>query len=124
MVLFTQPTPKRTMNPFTDMLFTIIWLCLFVVAIRQMSRGWSIAAEQRERARNYTNMNVRNRTVTKVQHPEMAEVKPGDELLVVDFKTKDADPLHESLKNRISQGQVEDPWQEEDDDEGGLVVRR
>ena len=124
MVLFTQPTPKRTMNPFTDMLFTIIWLCLFVVAIRQMSRGWTIAAEQRERARNYTNMNVRNRTVTKVQHPEMAEVKPGDELLVVDFKTKDADPLHESLKNRISQGQVEDPWQEEDDDEGGLVVRR
>jgi hypothetical protein len=112
------------MNPFTDMLFTIIWLCLFVVAIRQMSRGWTIAAEQRERARNYTNMNVRNRTVTKVQHPEMAEVKPGDELLVVDFKTKDADPLHESLKNRISQGQVEDPWQEEDDDEGGLVVRR
>ena len=124
MVLFTKSTPKRQMNPLTDMLFSIIWIVLFAIAVRQMSRGWSISAEQRERARNYTNMNVRNRTVTKVQHPEMADVKPGDELLVVDFKTKDADPLHESLKNRISQGQVEDPWQEEDDDEGGLVVRR
>ena len=112
------------MNPITDMLFSIIWLCLLVVAVRQMSRGWTIAAQQRERARNYTNMNVRNRTVTRKPHPEMADVKVGDELLVVDFKRKDADPLHESLKNRISQGQVEDPWQEEDDDEGGLVVRR
>tara|TARA_B100001996_G_C18331822_1_gene466639 strand:- start:47 stop:382 length:336 start_codon:yes stop_codon:yes gene_type:complete len=111
------------MNPLTDMLFSIIWIVLFAIAVRQMSRGWSIAAEQRERARNYTNMNVRNRTVTKVQHPEMADVKPGDELLVVDFKAKDVDPLHESLQNRISQGQVDDPWYE-DDDEGGLVVRK
>ena len=98
------------------MLFSIVWVVLFVIAIRQMSRGWTIAAQQRERARNYTNMNVRNRTVTKVQHPEMADVKPGDELLVVDFKEKDVDPLLESLKNRIDQGQVEDPWEDDDGD--------
>jgi hypothetical protein len=89
------------MNPITDMLFSIIWLCLLVVAVRQMSRRWTIAAQQRERARNYSNMNVRNRTVTRKPHPEMADVKVGDELLVVDFNKKDADPLYDSLKIRV-----------------------
>ncbi len=103
------------MNPLTDMLFSIVWVVLFVIAIRQMSRGWTIAAEQRERARNYTNMNVRNRTVTKVPNPEMADVKPGDELMVVNFRD-DVDPLHESLRQRIDEGQVEDPWDEDDGD--------
>ena len=46
------------MNPITDMLFSIIWLCLLVVAVRQMSRGWTIAAQQRERARNLSLIHI------------------------------------------------------------------
>ena len=45
----------------------------------------------------------------------MADVKPGDELMVVNFRD-DVDPLHESLRQRIDEGQVEDPWDEDDGD--------
>ena len=114
------------MNPITDMLFSIIWLCLLVVAVRQMSRGWTIAAQQRERARNYSNMNVRNRTVTRKPHPEMVDVKPGEQLMGVTFDRKTSCDLDEyqDLQNRIEElkQELEDPW--EDDDDGDIVVRR
>ena len=61
-------------------------------------------------------------------HPELKDVKNGDELMVVNF-TKD--PLHASLLNRINNGmEISDPWIDEDDedDEGDgdvpAVVRR
>ncbi len=61
-------------------------------------------------------------------HPELKDVKNGDELMVVNF-TKD--PLHASLQNRINNGmEISDPWIDEDDedDEGDgdvpAVVRR
>ncbi len=65
---------------------------------------------------------VEKKTVTKVPHPEMAEVQNGDELLVVKFGGEEKkDPLLQSLENRITE--LNDPW-EDDDDDGDIVVRR
>ncbi len=85
----------------------------------------------------------------KLPHPELADVKDGDELLVIKFKpeidsegtvdlkfTPDEDfqrkvltsdsNLSQSLKDRIDE--INDPWEdEEDDDDDGdvpAVVRR
>ena len=62
---------------------------------------------------------VESRTVKRTVHPELLEVKPGDELMVVNFKeTDERDPIYQSLQERI------DELTEDDDDEGGLVVRK
>ena len=113
-------------------LFISSWLILFVFAVRLMSRGWNVNPPK-DMDLKY---NIEKRTVTKIPHPEMAEVKHGDELLVVRFdepkKEMDprfkldspelhnlGDPLHRSLQDRIDE--LND---DEDDDEGGLVVRK
>jgi len=104
------------MNPFTDMLFTIIWLSLLVWAIRTMIRGYSVPPN--------TNYQVKKKTVTKVAHPEMADVQQGDELLVVNFGEEEPkDPLLQSLENRITE--LNDPWEDDDDDDddGDVIVR-
>ena len=107
------------MNPVTDMLFTIIWFSLLFFAIRSLIRGWSLMKE--DPSQGYS---VEKRTVTKLPHPEMADVKQGDELLVVKFGGEEKkDPLLQSLENRITE--LEDPWEdEEEDDDGDVIVRR
>jgi len=114
-------------------LFISSWLILFVFAVRLMSRGWNVNPPK-DMDLKY---NIEKRTVTKIPHPEMAEVKHGDELLVVRFdepkKEMDprfkldspelhnlGDPLHRSLQDRIDELNDDD----DDDDEGGLVVRK
>ena len=105
------------MNPLTDFIFTVTWFALFVFAIRSLIKGWSLMREVP--AQGYI---VEKKTVTKVPHPEMADVQHGDELLVVKFSGEEPkDPLLESLQNRIDE--LEDPWYNEDDD-GGLIVRK
>ena len=65
---------------------------------------------------------VEKKTVTKIPHPEMTGVKNGDELLVVKFGEEEKkDPLLQSLENRITE--LNDPWKDEDDDDGDIVVR-
>ena len=104
------------MNPFTDMLFTIIWLFLLVWAIRTMIRGYSVPPN--------TNYQVRKKTVTKIAHPEMADVQQGDELLVVNFGEEEPkDPLLQSLQDRIDTINSEEDEEEEDDDDGDVIVR-
>ena len=62
---------------------------------------------------------VESRTVTRPLHPEMMEVQPGDELMVVNFKEEDErDPIYQSLQERI-----DELTEDDDDDDGGLVVR-
>ena len=100
------------MNPITDFIFTATWIALFVLAIRSIVRGWSISSQMN----NKTYIDEGTRYVTKVQHPEMVDVKQGDELMVVYFNRKDKDPLYESLENRIDE-------LEEEDDDGDIVVR-
>ena len=63
---------------------------------------------------------VESRTVKRTVHPELLDVKPGDELMVVNFKEQDhSDPIYKSLQERIDELTEE----EDDDDDGGLVVR-
>jgi len=105
------------MNPLTDFIFTVTWFALLVFAIRSIIRGWSISKDIPMQG-----YSVEKKTVTKVPHPEMADVQHGDELLVVKFgKEEKKDPLLQSLENRITE--LNDPW-EDDDDDGDIVVRR
>ena len=63
---------------------------------------------------------VESRTVKRTVHPELLDVKPGDELMVVNFKeTDERDPIYKSLQERIDELNEDD----DDDDDGGLVVR-
>ena len=108
------------MNPVTDMLFTIIWFSLLVFAVRSIIRGWSIMREVP--LQGYI---VEKKTVTKISHPEMVDVKQGDELLVVKFGEEEKkDPLLQSLEDRITE--LKDPVEEDDDedDDGDIIVRR
>ena len=104
------------MNPLTDFIFTVTWFALLVFAVRSLIRGWTLMRDVP--SQGYI---VEKKTVTKVPHPEMAEVQNGDELLVVKFGGEEKkDPLLQSLENRITE--LNDPW--EDDDDGDIVVRR
>tara|TARA_B100000575_G_C23071210_1_gene616989 strand:- start:910 stop:1212 length:303 start_codon:yes stop_codon:yes gene_type:complete len=96
-------------------IFIFSWLILLVFAVRLIFKGWSAASELG--GRQYVDEGTRY--VTRVQHPEMAEVKPGDELMVVNFKKPPSqDPLLRSLENRIDELESED-----DDDDGDIVIR-
>ena len=107
------------MNPITDIVFTATWLFLLVWAIKSVSRGWS------KPVRNY-NAGTWTTEVTKRVHPEMVDVKPGEQLMGVTFDRKNSCDLEEyqDLQNRIEELKqvLEDPW--EDDDDGDIVVRR
>ena len=64
---------------------------------------------------------VESRTVKRTVHPELLDVKPGDELMVVNFKERDErDPIYQSLQERIDELTEDD----NDEDDGGLVVRK
>ena len=105
------------MNPLTDFIFTVTWFALLVFAIRSIIRGWSISKDIPMQG-----YSIEKKTVTKIPHPEMADVQNGDELLVVKFGQEEKkDPLLQSLENRITE--LNDPW-EDDDDDGDLVVRK
>ncbi len=106
------------MNPFTDLLFTLSWFILLVWALRSMARGWNLMTIDPKEIK-YTES---TKQITKPMHPELADVKPGDELLVVNFSEEEKqDPLHTALQNRIEELN-EDIDSEEDDDDGGAPV--
>ena len=106
------------MNPLTDLIFSLTWIVLFAFAIRSIIKGWSIS--QDIPMQGYS---VEKKMVTKMPHPEMTEVKNGDELLVVKFGDKEPkDPLLQSLENRITE--LNDPWEDDDDDDDGDIVVR
>ena len=112
-------------------LFISSWVILFIFAVRLMIRGWRVNPPK-DIDLNY---NIEKRTVTKIPHPEMAEVKQGDELLVVRFDEpkKEMDPrfkldspelhnldsLQQSLRDRIEELNEDD----DDDDDGGIISR-
>ena len=102
------------MNPITDIVFSITWVLLLVWAIRTISRGWNIKSN--------SNINGMWTTkVTKVQHPEMVGVKPGEELMGVTFSNRSCDlEDYKDLHERIEQLKEE---LEDEDDDGDIVVR-
>ena len=104
------------MNPLTDIVFTITWLLLLVWAIRTMSRGWGLSPPVQ---RSQPPDGVWTTQVKKPVHPEMVDVKPGEELMGVTFNQKEVDELQQSLQSRIDELNSE----EEEDDDGDVIVR-
>ena len=100
------------MNPITDLVFIVTWLLLLVWAIRTMSRGWGLS-QPVERVKPPDG--VWTTQVKKPVHPEMADVKPGEELMGVTFKQDPQDPLYKSLQERIDE-------MEDDEDDGGDIM--
>ena len=109
------------MNPITDIIFTLTWFLLLVWAIRTMSRGWGLS-QPVEKVQPPSG--VWTTQVKKPVHPEMAEVKPGEQLMGVTFKQKEEDPLQQSLQARINELNNEEDIDDDDDDDGGDVVVR
>ena len=114
-------------------IFITTWIALFIIAIRTISRGWKAAAELGGKQF----INEKKRYVTRTIHPEMADVKQGDELLVVNFddleketdprfkldspELHNLDPLNKSLRDRINELNDED---EDDDGNVPSIARR
>ena len=103
------------MNPLTDIIFTITWLLLLVWAIRTMSRGWGLSQPIQ---RSQPPDGVWTTQVKKPVHPEMVDVKPGEELMGVTFKKDPQDPLYKSLQERI-----DEMGDDDEDDEDDIIVR-
>ena len=121
-----------------DVIFVATWFILLVFAIRLMSTGWGIMDNKEEH--EHHNDPELKKAVEQSTHPEMQDIPQGEELLSVNFVEEEppidksrfkldspalhGDPLHQSLRDRIENGQVDDPWDddEDDDDDGGDVV--
>ena len=103
------------MNPITDIVFSITWVLLLVWAIRSISKGWNIKSN--------SNINGMWTTkVTKVQHPEMVGVKPGEELMGVTFSYRSCDlEEYRALQDRIEELKLELENDDEEDDDDGDV---
>ena len=113
------------MNPVTDAVFIITWILLLVWAIRSVVSGW-----RSKPVRDFNASRISGEWTTEVSkpvHPEMIDVKPGTELMGVNFEKKTECDLEEyrALQDRIQElkSELEDPWDDEDDD-GDIVVRK
>jgi len=109
------------MNPLTDLIFSLTWIILFAFAIRSIVKGWSISRENTTRPNGMWTTKV-----TRPMHPEMRDVKPGEELMGVTFDSPSCDlEDYKELQERIKElkTELEDPW-EDDDDDGDIIVRR
>ena len=96
-------------------IYIAISIFLFIQALRLMSGGFRAAQE-------LSTPVVEKRQVTRAIHPEMADVKNGDELMVVNFQQVPQDPMLQSLKDRIDSGpEIDDPWDDDEDDGDGDV---
>ena len=99
-------------------IFVVTWIVLLIYAVRLISNGWSAASDL-----GSGKFIESSKTVTRPPHPEMMEVKPGDELMVVKFTPDDEftdkvvdGMLQQSLKDRIEE------LDDDDDDDGGSLV--
>ena len=99
-------------------IFVVTWIVLLIYAVRLISNGWSAASDL-----GSGKFIESSKTVTRPPHPEMMEVKPGDELMVVKFTPDDEftdkvvdGMLQQSLKDRIEE------LDDDDDDDGGALV--
>ena len=97
------------------LIYIAISIYLFYNAVRLMSGGFKAAQEISKPV-------VEKRQVTRAIHPEMVDVKNGDELMVVNFQQVPQDPMLQSLRKRLDTGpQIDDPWDDDDDDGDGDV---
>ena len=111
------------MNPITDIIFSITWILLLVWAVRSVISGW-----RSKPVRDFNAGRLSGTWTTEVKkpvHPEMVGVEPGEKLMGVTFDRKDSCDLEEykDLQARIDALKAELEG-DDDDDEGGLVVRK
>ena len=106
------------MNPFTDFIFIVSWVALLVVAVSFIINGF-----RSKSVKDFNAGRISGEWTTEVSkpvHPEMRDVKPGTELLGVNFEQKTECDLEEyrALQDRIQElkSELEDPWDDEDDD--------
>ena len=116
-------------------IFIITWFVLLFYAVRLIAKGWSAASELGGKQF----INEQKRYVTRTIHPEMRDLKEGDELLIVNFNEPEketdprfkldspelhnlGDPLQKSLRDRINELNNNDD--EDDDGDVPSVVRR
>ena len=103
------------METLFALLFILISVSLAGAAFALM---WKNISDISKSSNNYVESSKR---ITKIPHPELLEVKPGDELMVVNFKEQgQADPIYKSLQERIDELTEEE---DEEDDDGDVVVR-
>ena len=111
------------MNPLTDIIFSITWILLLVWAIRSMSKGWGAMSNDPQRLSGMLTTQVK-----KPMHPEMVDVKPGEELMGVTFDEKPSSCDLEEYKDlqariEILRSELEGDDEEDEDDDGDVVVR-
>ena len=111
------------MNPVTDIVFSLTWILLLVWAVRSVISGW-----RSKPVRDFNAGRLSGTWTTEVKkpvHPEMVGVEPGEKLMGVTFDRKDSCDLEEykDLQARIEELRAELEG-DDDDDEGGLVVRK
>ena len=99
-------------------IFVVTWIILLILAVRLISTGWSAASDLG--AGNFVES---SRTVTRPPHPEMMEVQPGDELMVVQFTPDDefTDKVVDGMLQKSLQDRI-DEIEDDDDDDGGSLV--
>ena len=103
------------METLFALFFILISISLAGAAFALM---WKNISDISKSSNNYVES---KKTITKIPHPELLEVKPGDELMVVNFKEQgQSDPIYKSLQERIDELTEEE---DEDDDDGDVVVR-
>jgi len=100
-------------------LFVTSWIILLILAVRLIARGWSAASDLG--AGKFVES---SRTVTRALHPEMMEVKPGDELMVVNFTPDEefTDKVVDGMLQRSLQDRIDQIEDDDDDDDGGAPV--
>ena len=102
------------METLFALLFILISVSLAGAAFALM---WKNISDISKSSNNFVES---RKTITKIPHPELLEVKPGDELMVVNFKEQgQSDPIYKSLQERIDELTEED----DEDDDGDVVVR-
>ena len=116
-------------------IFIISWFVLLFYAVRLIAKGWTAASELGGKQF----INEKKRYVTRTVHPEMRDLKEGDELLIVNFNEPEketdprfkldspelhnlGDPLQKSLRDRINELNNNDD--EDDDGDVPSIVRR
>ena len=112
------------MNDFSVIIFLIISLSLLGCALWLM---WSAGTSKPVRDYNAGRLTGEWTTeVKKPVHPEMKDVKPGTELMGVNFEQKTECDLEEyrDLQARIDalRQELEGEDEDDDDDDGGDVV--
>ena len=103
--------------------FSLTWILLLVWAVRSVVSGW-----RSKPVRDFNAGRLSGTWTTEVKkpvHPEMVGVEPGEKLMGVTFDRKDSCDLEEykDLQARINALKAELEG-DDDDDEGGLVVRK